>query len=112
MRVTEILAGKSAVCREVSDDLPEWFGIPSAKDDCASVAASLPMFGCHDGAEPVAFISLKNAHLICSRAVRSRREAALSRSEFAPGVAQRRSGLCRSGEVAGSHGRHACGLPP
>lgn len=57
--VSEIQHHKSAICQEVLDDLPAWFGIPEAKAAYVSATADLPMFGSFEGEEPVAFLALK-----------------------------------------------------
>lgn len=57
--ISEIHHHKSAICQEVLDDLPAWFGIPDAKAAYVSDTADLLMFGSFEGEEPVAFLSLK-----------------------------------------------------
>jgi len=57
--IREITSEKGKVCREVLDDLPDWFGIPEAVDAYVRDSENLPMFGLvHDGAV-VGFVSLK-----------------------------------------------------
>ncbi len=43
MTVIEVVEGRSDLCREILDDLPEWFGIPEANAGCLTAAAALPM---------------------------------------------------------------------
>ncbi len=50
---------RSAVCRAVLTALPEWFGIPEARDAYIRDAADLPMLASRIGAEIVGFLSLK-----------------------------------------------------
>ena len=59
IRVARMDAGREALCRAVLDDLPEWFGVASARDAYARAAADLPSFSAHDGPEPVGFASVK-----------------------------------------------------
>ncbi|MEN3974473.1 GNAT family N-acetyltransferase [Emcibacter sp. SYSU 3D8] len=41
------------------DDLPEWFGIPEAKDAYVAGADTLPMLSCRAGSDIAGFLSLK-----------------------------------------------------
>lgn len=59
IQVAEIHEGKADLCREVLDDLPEWFGIPKAKAAYVAASANLPMLGYRSGAELVGFVSLR-----------------------------------------------------
>ncbi len=55
----EIDEEKHRLCREVLDDLPEWFGIPAAKDAYVAAALELPMLAAFVDGEPGGFMSLK-----------------------------------------------------
>ena len=59
IRVARIDVGSEALCRAVLEDLPEWFGIASARDAYARAAADLPSFSAYHGLEPVGFASVK-----------------------------------------------------
>jgi ribosomal protein S18 acetylase RimI-like enzyme len=63
VHVTQISNGKSSICRAILDDLPEWFGLPEAKETYITEADDLPMLACQDGQDddgvPIGFISLK-----------------------------------------------------
>jgi GNAT superfamily N-acetyltransferase len=52
--------GRAAICREVLESLPEWFGIPASIDAYVSAADALPMLACFgaDG-EVAGFVSVK-----------------------------------------------------
>lgn len=59
LTIAEYHDGKEALCRDVLDDLPEWFGLPEAKASYVAAAAGLPMLaGLVDG-RAVGFVSLK-----------------------------------------------------
>ena len=57
--IVEVTEGRSDLCREVLDDLPDWFGIPDAKARYVEAAAGLPMLGCRIGADRAGFASLR-----------------------------------------------------
>ena len=59
MKVTEAHVGKSEICQNILDDLPEWFGIPESKANYIRESADLPMVACWLDEQPVGFISLK-----------------------------------------------------
>lgn len=59
MNICEVLTQRCTVCREVLDDLPEWFGIPHAKAAYVSASETMPMLGAFDDREPVGFVSIK-----------------------------------------------------
>jgi ribosomal protein S18 acetylase RimI-like enzyme len=55
-----VLDERGAICREVLESLPEWFGIPASIESYASVADELPMLACFEPAgEVVGFVSVK-----------------------------------------------------
>jgi ribosomal protein S18 acetylase RimI-like enzyme len=56
---SEVCAFRAAICRQILDDLPEWFGIPDAKAAFVAGSDSLPMFAARIDGEPVGFVSLK-----------------------------------------------------
>jgi len=58
--VSPLSAGKSAICRAILSELPEWFGIPEAVDFYVAAVDELPMLACRsaDG-NVVGFLSLK-----------------------------------------------------
>lgn len=59
LTITEYHDGKAALCRDVLDDLPDWFGLPDAKANYIAASAELPMLaGLVDG-RAVGFVSLK-----------------------------------------------------
>lgn len=57
--VHDVCTGRSAICREILDDLPEWFGIPEAKAAYIAACDSLPMFVATIEGKPRGFVSLK-----------------------------------------------------
>jgi ribosomal protein S18 acetylase RimI-like enzyme len=55
-----VLVGRGAICREVLESLPEWFGIPTSIEAYVSAADGLPMLPCFEPAGDVAgFVSVK-----------------------------------------------------
>ena len=50
---------KQAVARAVLEALPEWFGIPEAREDYIRRSASQPCFAAYEGSEPVGFLCLE-----------------------------------------------------
>ncbi len=55
-----VFDARGAICREVLESLPEWFGIPASVEAYVSAADSLPMFACFaPGGEVVGFVSVK-----------------------------------------------------
>ena len=59
VRVAEIQHGRADRCREVLDDLPEWFGLPDAKAAYIDASSDMPMLGRRHGRELAGFLSLK-----------------------------------------------------
>lgn len=59
VNVIEIHSDKANVCREVLEDLPEWFGIPESTQTYIADSENMPMFVCYSEQEPTGFISLK-----------------------------------------------------
>lgn len=60
IQITEMHERKAGLCREVLDDLPEWFGIPESTDAYVEASAGLSMLAAHIGTQPVGFVSLKH----------------------------------------------------
>jgi CubicO group peptidase (beta-lactamase class C family) len=55
-----VLDRRGAICREVLESLPEWFGIPALVENYVATADELPMMACFDPAgEIVGFVSVK-----------------------------------------------------
>jgi ribosomal protein S18 acetylase RimI-like enzyme len=55
-----ILDRRGAMCREVLESLPEWFGIPATIESYVAAADELPMLACFDPAgDVVGFVSVK-----------------------------------------------------
>lgn len=50
---------KKEIARLILEDLPEWFGIPEAREDYVEKAAIFPMIGVFLSNQPVGFLSLK-----------------------------------------------------
>jgi ribosomal protein S18 acetylase RimI-like enzyme len=58
--VSPIIEGRSAICREVLDSLPEWFGIPAATARYVAAAEDLAMLACFEPTGGVVgFVSVK-----------------------------------------------------
>ena len=59
-RPVPVLAGRAAVCRQVLEVLPEWFGIPAAIESYVAAASDLPMLAWFEPSGRVAgFVSVK-----------------------------------------------------
>ena len=58
--VAPIETNKAAVCRDILQALPEWFGLPHAIEDYARAVEALPMFGCVVDGAVVGFLALKS----------------------------------------------------
>lgn len=50
---------RSALCRAVLDDLPQWFGDPAAKARYIAEAADAPTLAAHAGATPAGILTLR-----------------------------------------------------
>jgi GNAT superfamily N-acetyltransferase len=59
MNIVEITREKEAICRNILDALPEWFGIEEAKESYICEARDLPMFGCVSEETVVGFLTLR-----------------------------------------------------
>lgn len=51
--------GKAAVARAILEDLPDWFGIPEAREGYVAEAGRLPMLTAEAEAGPVGFLCLR-----------------------------------------------------
>jgi ribosomal protein S18 acetylase RimI-like enzyme len=55
-----VTEGREAICREMLESLPEWFGIPASVENYVATADDLPMLACFDPAGDVmGFVSVK-----------------------------------------------------
>jgi ribosomal protein S18 acetylase RimI-like enzyme len=60
LRPIPVYHGRAAICREVLESLPDWFGIPASVESYVATADQLPMLACFDPAgEAVGFVSVK-----------------------------------------------------
>ena len=59
MDAIKIITGGANVCRDILDDLPEWSGLPEAKEAYIDNASRLPMLAFMRDQQPVGFISIK-----------------------------------------------------
>ena len=60
LRPIPVYHGRAAICREVLESLPEWFGIPASVENYVVTADQLPMLACFDPAgEVLGFVSVK-----------------------------------------------------
>ena len=60
IRPVFVIERRGAICREVLESLPEWFGIPASVENYITAADELPMLACFDPAgEVVGFVSIK-----------------------------------------------------
>lgn len=57
--VMEIVEDKSEICREIMNDLLEWFDDPKTAAACAKAVAEWPMFGALREQTIVGFVSIK-----------------------------------------------------
>ncbi len=59
MTIIDVYEGQSDLCREILDDLPEWFGIPDAKASYIEAASGLPMIAARQAGQLAGIVSLK-----------------------------------------------------
>ena len=59
IRKIENAEEKRRICRVILEALPEWFGIPEAREEYVSESADKLFFAAMDGENPVGFICLK-----------------------------------------------------
>jgi GNAT superfamily N-acetyltransferase len=59
--IADVHDGRAAICRQILDDLPEWFGIPEAKAAYIARSDALPMIAASLCGEHIGFVSL-NRH--------------------------------------------------
>jgi len=59
MTIIDVYEGQSDLCREILDDLPEWFGIPDAKAGYIEAASGLPMIAARHAGQLAGIVSLK-----------------------------------------------------
>ena len=59
IRKIENAEEKRRICRVILEALPEWFGIPEAREEYVSESADKPFFAATDGENPVGFLCLK-----------------------------------------------------
>lgn len=58
-RATYMIKDKQAVARTILENLPEWFGIVSAREEYIADSAQQTMFAAFDENKPVGFLCLK-----------------------------------------------------
>ena len=61
VRTIENAEEKRRICRVILEALPEWFGIPEAREEYISESADKLFFAAMDGENPVGFLYLKEA---------------------------------------------------
>lgn len=59
IRKIENAEEKRQICRAILEVLPEWFGIPEAREEYVSESADKLFFAAMDGENPVGFLCLK-----------------------------------------------------
>ena len=59
MDVIMLDENKEAVCRQILDALPQWFGLEAAKEAYVRAARDLPMLACGSYGDFVGFLTLK-----------------------------------------------------
>lgn len=59
IEIVELDGGKSEICREILESLPDWFGIPEAVDDYTAAVEGMPMLAGRVDGRVVGFLSLK-----------------------------------------------------
>ncbi|MCF6320306.1 MAG: GNAT family N-acetyltransferase [Rhizobiaceae bacterium] len=70
MRLKQIATGKSEICREILEALPQWFGIEQARENYITQAVNLVMFACISKDSHIGFLTLRthnnwNAEIHC-----------------------------------------------
>jgi ribosomal protein S18 acetylase RimI-like enzyme len=62
-----VLDRRGAICREVIETLPEWFGIPASNEAFVAAAEELPMLACFEpSGGAVGFVSLKTQTVVAT----------------------------------------------
>ena len=51
---------RAAIARSILEGLPEWFGIPNAREEYIKRAADLPMLAVSTGTQIIGFLSIEN----------------------------------------------------
>ena len=59
IRQIEHAEEKRTICRAILEALPEWFGIPEAREEYIRESADRLFFAAMDGEKPVGFLYLK-----------------------------------------------------
>ena len=59
LRPIPVYHGRAAICRELLESLPEWFGIPVSVESYVAAADELPMLAYFATDEVVGFVSVK-----------------------------------------------------
>ena len=59
VRKIESAEEKRQICRAILEALPEWFGIPEAREEYISESADKLFFAAMDGENPIGFLCLK-----------------------------------------------------
>jgi hypothetical protein len=57
--IVEPLDGRGAICREILEALPRWFGIPESVETYVRDAELLPMMAARAGGRWIGFVSLR-----------------------------------------------------
>ncbi len=66
--IVEIAEGKSALCRQILESLPDWFGIPESIEMYARDVAELPMLAAEASGSVIGFLALKQQTPVATEA--------------------------------------------
>lgn len=99
VRTIENAEEKRRICRVILEALPEWFGIPEAREEYISESADKLFFAAMDGENPVGFLYLKETgrdtvELYVMGVLKARHRTGAGRAGGSGQVGGARGGLC------------------
>lgn len=99
VRTIENAEEKRRICRVILEALPEWFGIPEAREEYVSESADKPFFAAMDGENPVGFLCLKETgrdtvELYVMGVLKARHRTGAGRALVEAAKRAARGGLC------------------
>ena len=99
IRKIENAEEKRRICRVILEALPEWFGIPEAREEYVSESADKLFFAAMDGENPVGFLYLKETgrdtvELYVMGVLKARHRTGAGRAGGSGQMGGARGGLC------------------
>lgn len=111
IRQIEHAEEKQTICRAILEALPEWFGIPEAREEYIRESADRLFFAAMDGEKPVGFLYLKETgrdtvELYAMGVLKARHQDGRRAGAGGGGQASRpRGGLCVHAGENGADGK-------